>query len=134
MEAAADQASDLLKALSNRHRLLIICQLIDGERSVGDLARIPEPSRFHGIPASRAPSQGWPGVRAARRPDDLLLDRQRSRARSPEDALSGLLRAAEGREDKTQTMSARVRDALRQVNVPRGKFHETTDAPPGGRS
>jgi DNA-binding transcriptional ArsR family regulator len=38
MEAAADQASDLLKALSNRHRLLIICQLIEGERSVGDLA------------------------------------------------------------------------------------------------
>ena len=38
MEASADRASDLLKALSNRHRLLIICQLIDGERSVGDLA------------------------------------------------------------------------------------------------
>lgn len=38
MESAADRASDLLKALSNRHRLLIICQLIDGERSVGDLA------------------------------------------------------------------------------------------------
>jgi len=38
METAADQASGLLKALSNRHRLLIICQLIDGERSVGDLA------------------------------------------------------------------------------------------------
>jgi DNA-binding transcriptional ArsR family regulator len=38
MEAAADEASDLLKALSNRHRLLIICQLIEGERSVGDLA------------------------------------------------------------------------------------------------
>jgi DNA-binding transcriptional ArsR family regulator len=38
MEAAADQASELLKALSNRHRLLIVCQLIDGERSVGDLA------------------------------------------------------------------------------------------------
>jgi DNA-binding transcriptional ArsR family regulator len=37
MEAAADRASELLKALSNRHRLLIICQLIDGERSVGDL-------------------------------------------------------------------------------------------------
>src|SRR6476660_772622 len=39
MEAAADHASGLLKALSNRHRLLIICQLIDGERSVGDLAQ-----------------------------------------------------------------------------------------------
>lgn len=38
MEVAADRASDLLKALANRHRLLIICQLIDGERSVGDLA------------------------------------------------------------------------------------------------
>ena len=38
METAAGQASDLLKALANRHRLLIICQLIDGERSVGDLA------------------------------------------------------------------------------------------------
>lgn len=39
MEAAADSASDLLKALANRHRLLIVCQLIDGERSVGDLAQ-----------------------------------------------------------------------------------------------
>jgi DNA-binding transcriptional ArsR family regulator len=38
MEAAADRASELLKALSNRHRLLIICQLIDGERAVGELA------------------------------------------------------------------------------------------------
>ena len=38
MERAADQASELLKALSNRHRLLISCQLIDGERSVGELA------------------------------------------------------------------------------------------------
>ena len=38
MERAADQASELLKALSNRHRLLITCQLIDGEHSVGELA------------------------------------------------------------------------------------------------
>lgn len=38
MERAADQASSLLKALSSRHRLLIICQLIDGEHSVGELA------------------------------------------------------------------------------------------------
>src|SRR5215471_3024310 len=38
MERAADQASHLLKALSNRHRLLIICRLIEGERSVGELA------------------------------------------------------------------------------------------------
>jgi DNA-binding transcriptional ArsR family regulator len=38
MHAAAEQASELLKALSNRHRLMIICQLIDGERAVGELA------------------------------------------------------------------------------------------------
>jgi DNA-binding transcriptional ArsR family regulator len=38
MQSAADAASDLLKALANRHRLLILCQLIEKERSVGDLA------------------------------------------------------------------------------------------------
>jgi ArsR family transcriptional regulator, virulence genes transcriptional regulator len=38
MLSAADTASDLLKAMANRHRLLILCQLIDGERSVGELA------------------------------------------------------------------------------------------------
>ncbi|MBW4091330.1 MAG: winged helix-turn-helix transcriptional regulator [Proteobacteria bacterium] len=37
MQAAADQASDFLKSLANRHRLLILCQLLDGERSVGEL-------------------------------------------------------------------------------------------------
>jgi ArsR family transcriptional regulator, virulence genes transcriptional regulator len=39
MRANADAASDLLKALANRHRLLMLCQLIEGERSVGDLAQ-----------------------------------------------------------------------------------------------
>ena len=38
MQAAADDASALMKALANRHRLLILCRLTDGERSVGDLA------------------------------------------------------------------------------------------------
>ncbi|MFD1328039.1 ArsR/SmtB family transcription factor [Mycoplana ramosa] len=38
MQAAADEASELLKAMSNRHRLLILCQLIEGEKSVGQLA------------------------------------------------------------------------------------------------
>jgi DNA-binding transcriptional ArsR family regulator len=38
MEVAADRASELLKALANRHRLLIVCQLLDRERSVGELA------------------------------------------------------------------------------------------------
>jgi len=38
MDAAAEQASELLKSLANRHRLLIVCQLIEGEQSVGGMA------------------------------------------------------------------------------------------------
>lgn len=38
MQLAADQACELLKAMSNRHRLLILCQLVEGEKSVGQLA------------------------------------------------------------------------------------------------
>ena len=38
MAAAAEQASELLRSLGNRHRLLILCQFTEGERSVGDLA------------------------------------------------------------------------------------------------
>lgn len=38
MQAAATEASELLKALANPHRLMIICQLIERERSVGELA------------------------------------------------------------------------------------------------
>jgi DNA-binding transcriptional ArsR family regulator len=38
MRAAADRASGLLKALANPHRLLIVCQLIEKDRSVGELA------------------------------------------------------------------------------------------------
>lgn len=38
MKAGADLASELLKSLSNRYRLLILCRLADGEHSVGQLA------------------------------------------------------------------------------------------------
>ena len=38
MVQAADNASELLRSLGNRHRLLILCQLTEGERSVGHLA------------------------------------------------------------------------------------------------
>jgi len=40
MLPAADEASGLLKALANRHRLIIVCQLIEKERSVGELATL----------------------------------------------------------------------------------------------
>lgn len=38
MRTAVDEASELMKALSNQHRLLILCRLIGGEQSVGQLA------------------------------------------------------------------------------------------------
>jgi ArsR family transcriptional regulator, virulence genes transcriptional regulator len=40
MMAAAEDASALLKAMANRHRLIIICQLNERERSVGELAAL----------------------------------------------------------------------------------------------
>lgn len=39
MRASAHDACDLLKALANPHRLMIVCSLIDGEKSVGALAQ-----------------------------------------------------------------------------------------------
>lgn len=39
MEVAAERVSELMKVLSNKHRLLVLCQLVEGERSVGELAR-----------------------------------------------------------------------------------------------
>lgn len=38
MRMAAEEAVALLKALSNEHRLMILCQLVEGEKSVGQLA------------------------------------------------------------------------------------------------
>ncbi len=38
MRGQAAIAEEMLKALANRHRLLILCQLVDGEHSVGELA------------------------------------------------------------------------------------------------
>ncbi|WP_227698764.1 ArsR/SmtB family transcription factor [Sphingomonas hengshuiensis] len=40
MIAAVDRATLFLKALSGRSRLLLLCHLLDGEKSVGELARL----------------------------------------------------------------------------------------------
>ena len=37
MRASAGDAARLLKALANEHRLLVLCHLLEGERSVGQL-------------------------------------------------------------------------------------------------
>ncbi|MBT8107345.1 MAG: metalloregulator ArsR/SmtB family transcription factor [Gammaproteobacteria bacterium] len=40
IEAQANKASSVLGALSNEKRLVILCQLVDGERSVNDLTEL----------------------------------------------------------------------------------------------
>ena len=45
MEQAAREASALLKAMSNERRLLILCHLSRGERSVGELCRLVDISQ-----------------------------------------------------------------------------------------
>lgn len=37
LQAAADRAQSLLKVLANRDRLMLLCQLAEGERNVGEL-------------------------------------------------------------------------------------------------
>ena len=47
LHSAAAEASALLKAMANETRLLLLCQLIGGERNVGELqalSGIPQPS------------------------------------------------------------------------------------------
>jgi len=38
MQEKAGRASQLLSAMSNEKRLMILCQLVEGERTVGELA------------------------------------------------------------------------------------------------
>jgi len=40
LEAKAEQASVLLVAMANTKRLMVLCNLLDGDRSVGELADI----------------------------------------------------------------------------------------------
>ena len=39
MQQNADEAVAVLKGLASRNRLLLLCQLVEGERSVGELAQ-----------------------------------------------------------------------------------------------
>lgn len=40
LQDSARRASALLKAMANEHRLMILCQLLPGEKSVGELERL----------------------------------------------------------------------------------------------
>lgn len=38
MQASADQAASYLKSLANPERLMLLCQLVEGEKNVGELS------------------------------------------------------------------------------------------------
>ncbi|MFC3230178.1 ArsR/SmtB family transcription factor [Marinibaculum pumilum] len=38
MNLVAGEVSELMRALANPHRLMLLCQLVEGEKSVGELA------------------------------------------------------------------------------------------------
>ena len=38
--ASANEASNLLKCLANPHRLMVVCHLMDGAKSAGELAEL----------------------------------------------------------------------------------------------
>lgn len=40
LQASSAEAADLLKALANSHRLMILCELKDGERSVSAMEEV----------------------------------------------------------------------------------------------
>ena len=42
MQASAERVSDLMKVLSNKHRLMVLCQLVEGEKPVRELATLLE--------------------------------------------------------------------------------------------
>lgn len=42
MASAAAKASELMKTLGHKDRLMILCHLVSGEKSVGELARLLE--------------------------------------------------------------------------------------------
>jgi DNA-binding transcriptional ArsR family regulator len=42
MASAAQKASDLMKTLGHKDRLMVLCHLTNGEKSVGELARLLE--------------------------------------------------------------------------------------------
>jgi DNA-binding transcriptional ArsR family regulator len=45
LQSRARRATSLLKAMSNPVRLLVLCQLAEGEKSVGELERVVEVSQ-----------------------------------------------------------------------------------------
>lgn len=42
LEIRAERAAEFLRSIANRHRLMVLCALLEGERSAGQLAELLE--------------------------------------------------------------------------------------------
>lgn len=114
MRSAAGQAGELLNSLSNPHRLTILCQLLEGERSVGELAAFLELRgstvsqhlallRREGLVAARREAQTiYYGI--ASRPAQRILETLFELFCAParEDARPGICAAEPGGESNTK--------------------------------
>ena len=66
MAKSAQQACDLLRGLAHEARLIILCMLSEGEKSVGELEAFPElrqPTVSQQLARLRADRLGWQGAK-----------------------------------------------------------------------
>ena len=92
MAQKARRAADFLKALAHENRLMILCILSQGEKSVSELEEmlsLRQPTVSQQLARLRA--DGLVAT-AARRQDDLLQPRQRRSARRGRRGVRGVLR------------------------------------------
>ena len=89
----AREASEFLKALAHEGRLMILCDLLRGEKSVGELeALLSRRQSTVSQQLARLQARGL-GLNAPRRPDGLLQHRQRPGAIDHRRALCLVLRS-----------------------------------------
>ncbi len=87
MSQAADVAVGLLQSLGHKSRLMILCQLLEGEKSVGQLADFLQAREFYRIPAPRLVEEGSDRDTKAAGANHLLRNCQRSCSPIAGDAL-----------------------------------------------
>jgi len=83
------QASEMLKAMSNRHRLAVLCHLLEGEKSVGELERIVGLSQS-ALSQHLARLRRGKLVKTRRRAQTILYSLDGDNARRVMEALFGL--------------------------------------------
>ena len=96
LQLRAGAAERLLKAMASQPRLMILCELLKGERTVTALAPGRRPQHVRDVAASGAVARGRTRRDPPRVADDLLFAGRRRRDPDARDALFDLLLAHGG--------------------------------------